>query len=117
MKLRNAGIVLGLLLANGVAASAGNVDSASLMALARQFVAASLPPASGNAERTVRVSAPDPRLQLSACPQTPVAFWPNNARQTGTTVVGIRCPIAGGWQLFLPVQVQETVTVLVASRP
>lgn len=117
MKLRNAGIVLVLLLANAVAASSGLVDSAGLMHLARQFVAASLPPASGNAERTVRVSAPDPRLQLSPCPQAPVAFWPNNARQTGTTVVGIRCPISGGWQLFLPVQIQETVTVLVASRP
>lgn len=118
MKLRNAGILLSFLVAGATVASAESGDSTSpLVAIARQFLAAELPAASKDSEREIRIAEPDPRLQLNACPSAPEVFWPANARQTGNTVVGVRCQSANGWQIFLPVQIQEWSTVLVASRP
>lgn len=117
MKLRNAGFVLSFFMTTAILAEPATVVSHELTERARQFLAAELPPATAGSEREINIAAPDPRLQLVPCPEAPVGFWPNNARQTGTTVVGVRCPVEGGWQLFLPVQIQEWASVLVASRP
>lgn len=118
MNLRNAGFLLSFfVIGTTVAGDETRYSSAPLAALARQFLAAELPAASPDSEREIRVAEPDPRLQLTACPTAAEAFWPANARQTGNTVVGIRCPEQNGWQIFLPVQIQEWSTVLVASRP
>lgn len=118
MKLRNAGILLSFFVASvSVAGTESGAGTSPLVTIARQFLAAELPAASKDSEREIRVTEPDPRLQLAACASAPLAFWPANARQTGNTVVGVRCPDANGWQVFLPVQIQEWSTVLVASRP
>lgn len=118
MKLRNAGIVLSFFLFSGQAACAeANGSSDQLSATVRQFLAGQLAAATAGSEREITVASPDPRLQLASCPQPLTAFWPGNARQTGNTVVGVRCPAEGGWQVFLPVTIAEWSTVIVASRP
>lgn len=118
MKLRNAGIVLSFFLFCGQPDGAEPAAGSELLSTTvRQFLAAQLAPAIAGSEREITVASPDPRLQLAACPQTPIAFWPGNARQTGATVVGVRCPGEGGWQVFLPVTIAEWSTVIVASRP
>ncbi len=41
----------------------------------------------------------DRRLKLSNCPQQLALEWHGNSEQT----VLVRCPVAGGWRLFVPV--------------
>ncbi len=41
----------------------------------------------------------DRRLKLSSCPEALALEWHGNASQT----VLVRCPVAGGWRLFVPV--------------
>lgn len=121
MKLRNAFSLLAFFVIctaqAETPATAVPADSANLLRTARQFLAGNLPPATPEDEREIILSEPDARLQLAACPQPLEGFWPANARQSGSTVVGVRCVATPGWQVFLPVRIQEWVTVLVASRP
>lgn len=118
MNLRNAAILLNILfLAALPPGSWAAVDATTWKTTVRQFLATRLPAVSAGSEREIRVSDPDPRLQLPACPQPAEAFWPANARQHGSTVVGLRCAGEDGWQVFLPVQILEWTTVVVASRP
>jgi flagellar basal body P-ring formation protein FlgA len=114
MNLRNAVTVLSFFFAT-TAVSAEN--ETPLQQLARQFLAGNLPAVTAGVERELIIAEPDARLQLTNCATSPEPFWPNNARQSGSTVVGIRCPGNGGWQVFLPVRIQEWVSVQVASRP
>lgn len=128
MNLRNAAIMLSFLLtalatttsattpASVSASALPSTTAARLERLARQFLAEQLPGLGEGSSREISITPPDPRLQLTACP-APQAFWPGNARATGTTVVGIRCPTGTGWQVFLPVQIEEWSQVVVASRP
>ncbi len=114
MKLRNAAAVLRFFFPTAVSSSETTMP---LQQLARQFLAGNLPAVTAGVERELVIAEPDARLQLANCASNPEPFWPNNARQSGSTVVGIRCPGNGGWQVFLPVRIQEWVTVQVASRP
>ncbi len=41
----------------------------------------------------------DRRLRLAPCPQTLILEWHGSAGQS----VLVRCPVAGGWRLFVPV--------------
>jgi len=117
MNLRNTAALLTLLVMPPALATTAPADAAHLLSVARQFLAGSLPPATADSEREILLSDPDPRLHLKACAEPLVGFWPANARQTGNTVVGVRCGAAGGWQIFLPVRIQDRLTVLVAARP
>ncbi|NQD38075.1 flagellar basal body P-ring formation protein FlgA [Permianibacter sp. IMCC34836] len=123
MKLRNAFSLLAFLVICTAQADVAPVlktfpaDVTSLQQTARQFLAGKLPPATAEDEREITLAEPDARLQLAACAQPLEGFWPANARQSGSTVVGVRCVGTPGWQVFLPVRIQEWVTVVVASRP
>ncbi len=114
MNLRN--VVTALSFFFATTAVAAEAES-PLQQLARQFLAGNLPAVTAGVERELVIAEPDPRLQLSTCASAPEPFWPNNARQSGSTVVGIRCPGNSGWQVFLPVRIQEWISVQVASRP
>lgn len=64
----------------------------------------------------IRLQAPDPRLRLAKCRAALEAFLPSGARPVGNTSVGVRCPDAKTWTLYLSANVRVYDQVLVASR-
>jgi flagella basal body P-ring formation protein FlgA len=65
---------------------------------------------------TSTVGTIDPRLQLPSC-DTPEAFLPAGSRLWGNTTVGIRCPSATPWTIYVPVSVRIMAQTTVATRP
>jgi flagella basal body P-ring formation protein FlgA len=63
------------------------------------------------------VSPMDPGNQLAPCPAPLEAGQPPGTRAWGKTTVTVRCPIDGGWSVFVPVQVRIVAEYLVAARP
>lgn len=59
----------------------------------------------------------DSRLKLPACPQAPQASMPSRTRITSRISVELRCPVANGWRIRIPVSVHMYRTVLVTTRP
>ena len=123
MKLRNSLNKVLMLLATAFWPLIAAADSAAaapkpepLTELARQFIASQLPPASADVERRIDVADPDPRLRLDTCRSKIEGFWPGNGRRIGHTVIGLRCIDEGGWQVFLPAEIAEWRTVVVAAR-
>lgn len=86
----------------------------AVQAAAEAFVRSQLPPSSG----TYHVSASrlDPRLRLAACAAPLEAFVFNNGQVQARTTVGVRCPAAGGWSVYVPVAVEVEAPVLVLRR-
>jgi flagella basal body P-ring formation protein FlgA len=66
---------------------------------------------------TAIVARPDPRLRLADCPAPLDARLTGQAHLPGRSVTRVSCPVAPGWSVHLPVQVQATDDVLVAARP
>ncbi len=98
----------------GAQASPPRQDLAELRSLAEQFLrtqAASLP-----GTPTVKVGAPDGRLQLARC-DAPQAYLPNGARTLGKTSVGVRCQAPVVWNVLLPASVSVQTAYLVSSAP
>jgi flagella basal body P-ring formation protein FlgA len=65
---------------------------------------------------TSTVGAIDPRLQLPSC-DTLEAFLPTGSRLWGNTTVGVRCPTATPWTIYVPVSVRIMAQTAVATRP
>lgn len=65
-------------------------------------------------ETTVDVGPLDDRLQLPACQTTLETFVPPGTRLGGHGSIGVRCPDAGGWKLFVPVTLHVRAPVVVA---
>ena len=63
------------------------------------------------------VSPTDSGNQLAPCPAPLEASQPPGTRPWGKTTVTVRCPIEGGWSLFVPVQIRVVAEYLVAARP
>lgn len=59
----------------------------------------------------------DPRLRLTRCAQGLQAFQPSGARNSGRTSVGVRCPDASGWTIYVPAEISVFAKALVAARP
>lgn len=59
----------------------------------------------------------DPRLRLTRCAQDLQAFQPSGARNSGRTSVGVRCPDASGWTIYVPAEISVFAKALVAARP
>lgn len=57
------------------------------------------------------------RLKLPACPRPPQASMPSHTRTTSRMAVELRCPVASGWRIRVPVRVHVYRTVLVTTRP
>jgi flagella basal body P-ring formation protein FlgA len=89
-------------------------DLGQITETARRFATANAGAAGLSSEIVIKPL--DTRLQLAACDQTLQAFAPAGARTVGNTTVGIRCPGARTWTLYVPVQVKAMGQVLVASR-
>ena len=94
MRSIQAAIAAGALRAALPALAAGFQDHAAIDREVAQFTGMPLG-AQGGARLPV-----DRRLKLSQCPAPLSLEWYGNANQT----VLVRCPIAGGWRLFVPVE-------------
>lgn len=93
MRPITAAIAVGALAATVPALAAGFHDPASIDRAVAQFTGA---PTGGQGGARLPV---DRRLKLSQCPMPLALEWYGNTNRT----VLVRCPIAGGWRLFVPV--------------
>lgn len=59
----------------------------------------------------------DSRLSLPHCPGPPQVSMPSRTRITSRIAVELRCPVANGWRIRVPVRVHIYRTVLVTTRP
>ncbi len=65
----------------------------------------------------VRLGQLDPRLRLKACAVPLEAFVPPGGRVMGNTTVGVRCPDADGWSIYVSARINVYGPVLVARQP
>jgi flagellar basal body P-ring formation protein FlgA len=87
---------------------------ASIRAAAEQFVrdqGQTLAPA--NSSITVVAAELDARLQLDQCADTLKTFALNGASITARTTVGIRCDRGAAWTVYVPVNAEAEIDVLV----
>lgn len=59
----------------------------------------------------------DARLALAACEAPLEAFMPPGSATYGNTTVGVRCPGAKPWSVYVPVKIKVSTPVVVAARP
>ncbi|MBZ0072359.1 MAG: flagellar basal body P-ring formation protein FlgA [Gammaproteobacteria bacterium] len=65
----------------------------------------------------VRMGRLDPRLRLARCTQPLQGFLPPGARLSGSASVGVRCPGAAGWTLYIKAHIAVLAPALVTTRP
>jgi flagella basal body P-ring formation protein FlgA len=116
VKRSAAALLLGLLLLPAAPLRAGaTMSPQALQRTAETWLRARL---AGPGSRVEAHAGPlDSRLRLPACPRPPQASMPAGARITASMGVELRCPVAGGWRIRIPVRVQVYRTVLVTTRP
>lgn len=85
-----------------------------LQQTAEQFLLAQAAVLPGHA--SVRVTAPDQRLQLARC-DAPQAYLAHGVRALGKTTVGVRCTAPVAWQVHLPATISVTVSYLASAAP
>lgn len=108
-----ASALAGLAFAANASANVQSIDS--IQAAAEQFVRASLPEKS--VKHFVTAGNLDPRLRLDECASSLEAFSQGTGMNTGRMTIGVRCPSANPWTIYVPVTVEVEVTVLVLRRP
>ncbi len=81
---------------------------------AKQFLISRNP---GQQVQQVEVGPLDTRLALAACDGPLQAFMPPGSSTRGNTTVGIRCPGAKPWSVYVPVKIMLSTPVVVAARP
>lgn len=86
----------------------------SIEAAAERAAASHLSP--GASKREVRAQSVDSRLQLAACAQPLRAELPQAFARGQRLTVSVHCDGPRPWKIFVPVDVHETVAVLVAAR-
>ncbi|MEQ8485034.1 MAG: flagellar basal body P-ring formation chaperone FlgA [Pseudomonadales bacterium] len=117
---RAAGWLAALLLAAAGApeATAAVQDHGAIRAAAEAFAleqARLMTPAEADVRATV--SSIDPRLALPACPEPLQTFAPVGARPSARLSVGVRCPGASHWSLYVPVRLEVLMEVVVLVAP
>ncbi len=88
---------------------------ASIRATAEDFMRAEASVHDGKVE--VEAGRLDARLRLTACDAPLEASLPPGGRILGNTTVGVRCPGARPWTLYVQVKVKVYATVVVTARP
>ena len=109
------GAVAALLLTANANANAGVQSLEAIQAAAEGFVRASLP--ENSAKHFVTAGKLDPRLRLEQCASPLEAFSQGTATTNARQTIGVRCPTAKAWTLYVPVSVEVEVSVLVLRRP
>ncbi|WP_161966024.1 flagellar basal body P-ring formation chaperone FlgA [Steroidobacter cummioxidans] len=102
-------------LAFAASANAGVQSLDSIQAAAEQFVRSSLPEKSP--KHFITAGNLDPRLRLDQCASPLEAFSQGTGLNTGRMTIGVRCPSAAPWTIYVPVTVEAEVSVLVLRRP
>lgn len=59
----------------------------------------------------------DPRLRLAPCATEPETFTPPGQRPGAHVNVGVRCPSAPAWSLYVPVRLEISASVVVLAGP
>lgn len=96
--------------------ASANVQSIdTIRAAAEQFVRSSLPGKS--TKHFVTAGNLDPRLRLDECGWPLEAFSQGTGMNTGRMTIGVRCPSANPWTIYVPVTIEVEVSVLVLRRP
>jgi len=110
--------VIALLLPIAAAAQNAWQPLESIREAAQNFAQSQLT-ARGGVDPTaaVTVGALDPRLRLPACEEPLDPFLPNGMHWRVNTTIGVRCPGATAWTLYVPVRITETRPVLVLTHP
>lgn len=101
-----------LLLACAVA-SAASQDHAQIKNVVTVFVqqqTAALP-----GKVAYKIDEIDRRITLPECARLE-AFLPAGSQLMGKTAVGVRCNAAGGWSIFVPVQIRVSLSLLVSAH-
>jgi flagella basal body P-ring formation protein FlgA len=97
-------------------AAHANVQSLdAIRAAAEQFVRSSLP--ENSVKHFVTANNLDPRLRLDECASPLEAFSQGTGMNTGRMTIGVRCPSANPWTIYVPVTIEAEVSVLVLRRP
>ncbi|HEX6993041.1 MAG TPA: flagellar basal body P-ring formation chaperone FlgA [Gammaproteobacteria bacterium] len=107
-----------LVLAAATAAGAELEDHARIRSLAEAHAleaARSFAPA--GARVSVEAARLDPRLRLAACPVVPETFSAPGHGLAALASIGVRCPATPGWSLYVPVEVEVLVDVVVLAAP
>ncbi len=87
---------------------------ASIRAAAEQFALAQ---GQGQGHVEVTIGALDRRLHLPRCSLPLRAFLPPGSRLQGNTAIGVSCPDARPWKIYVPTRIRLMQRVLVAKRP
>jgi flagella basal body P-ring formation protein FlgA len=96
-------------------ASAAVQSPEAIQAAAEEFVRASLPESS--AKHFVTAGRLDSRLRLDECASPLETFSQGMAMTSARMTIGVRCPVANSWTIYVPVTVEVEVSVLVLRRP
>ncbi len=107
-------LLIGLLALLPVAAQGSAYQSlASIRQAAENFVL-SHAHASGDGSIEVAIGELDRRLRLPLCGQPLQAFLPPGGRLQGNTTIGVSCPDARPWKLYVPTRIRHIDRVIVA---
>ena len=108
-------VIIGGALALSAPLHAGpnRVVAREIQAVAERFVVAQATPGTNVHAVAGRL---DERLRLAPCAGELTPQLAPGAVVRPRTSVGVRCPDAGGWSIFVPVAVESEVAVLVARR-
>lgn len=87
----------------------------AIQAAAEEFVRSSLP--ENSVKHFVTANRLDSRLRLDPCVSPLEAFSQGTGMNSGRMTIGVRCPNAAPWTIYVPVTVEVEVSVLVLRRP
>ncbi len=98
-------------------AQAKSLEShARIVAKVRSYALGQARQALPGAQLRVKVSELDKRLSLPRCSSALQTFRNDSMRVTGNTVVGVRCQGRQPWTVFVPVQVDARIGIVVVTR-
>jgi len=86
----------------------------TIYAAAKDFLVSRNP---GQQALQIEAGPLDARLALTACEAPLEAFMPPGSSTYGNTTVGVRCPGAKPWSVYVPVKIKVSTAVVVAARP
>ena len=117
-RLASAWLVLALFVGAGAHAQdtkEGIQSPASIEEVIEAFVTHKTTGRNGRLE--IEVGYIDPRLRLTQCSHEPEVFLPPNTQLSGRTTVGVQCQTPERWRIYIPVEVRQMVSVVVARNP
>ena len=110
-------ILIGFLLLHSLVASAtpdaATQDHTQIRSVAIAFVQQQSAAFPGKV--TYKVDEIDPRIAMPSCAQLE-AFLPAGSQFVGKTSIGVRCVAKHGWNIFIPVQINVSRSLLISAQ-